>query len=129
MTMKRLRKLAASLPAAVIRAGAHTMTALAAGTMCALGGTKQETWWFPIGLGMTVIAIQWAWLSGRDTGRADAYRHTITTAAEGGVVEFSITPSREQQEWSAAAKAATAALREITGRDHVPDAGKMEDAR
>lgn len=126
MTMQRLRKLAASLPATVIRAGAHTTIALGAGAMCAVGGANPKSWWFPVGLAATVFGIQWAWLSGRDAGRAEAYGHVMTTAAEGGVVEFSITPSREQMAWAESVTRATAAMQAIADRDHIPDAGKME---
>lgn len=128
MTMKRLRKLAARLPATVIRAGAHTTIALGAGTMCALGGANPESWWFSVGLAVTVVSIQWAWQSGRDAGRAEAYGHVMTTAIDGGEIQFSLTPSREQREWAAAALAATAALRDVA-RDHTPAAGKMEAPR
>lgn len=128
MTMQRLRKIATSLPAHVIRAGAHTAIALGAGAMCAVGGANPESWWFPVGLAATVSGIQWAWLSGRDAGRAEAYGHVMTTAIDGGEIQFSLTPSREQREWAAAAREATDALREVA-RDHIPDAGKMEDAR
>lgn len=137
MTMKPLRKMAARLPEAATRPLAHAVMALGPVAMCGAGGAKPESWWLPAGFLATVIAIQWAWRSGRDRGRGEAYHAAFNVAASDGTIEFSLVPSREQQEWYAAAKAATAALREIAERDHsgdvnkmvpdhVPDAGKKE---
>lgn len=107
MTMKRLRKIAARLPEAATRPLAHAVMALGPVAMCGAGGAKPESWWLPAGFMATVIAIQWAWQSGRDAGGADACRH-LTTALR------------------SVARDHSGDVNEMVP-DHIPDVGKKEE--